>query len=292
MMTTLENFDFEGIIPISDDEFRKISEIVFSRFGINLTDKKKILVQARLSKVIRKMGLSSFDQYYNEVINDKTSKSLLLLIDHITTNYTYFFREKIHFSFFRDNILLTINRMLQSNNEKPALRIWVAGCATGEEAYTLGILLYESFAGRLQNIDIGILATDISLTSLKEAKRGLYSDIKLAELPADFRLKYFDKIAGNQYRIKEKIKKLVLFKRFNLMNKIFPFKRKFHIIFCRNVMIYFRQESRKELIDNFFNSMYPEAYLFIGHSETLGMENAKFRFVKAGIYQKILPIES
>ena len=279
-------------LSISNSEFKLIAQLVYSKFGINLTDKKKSLVAGRLNKVIRSKNLSSFKEYYRYIINDETSSELLELIDHISTNHSYFNREKEHFEFLRKKLLpdLLLSRKLHNLQD---IRAWCAGCANGEEAYTLTMVMNEfALEAKLKNDSSKLLlATDISTTALANAQGANYGKEKLRPLKKDFLLKYLLKV-GDQYQIKAHIKNLILFKRFNLMNERFPFRNKFDFIFCRNVMIYFDSETRQRLIKKFYDSLEPGGYLFIGHSETIDRRTSDFQYIQPAIYRKPLRIVS
>jgi len=268
----------EGLIDITEQEFRRISELVYSRFGIHLTDKKKALVRGRLNSLIKELGFSSFSEYYNALISDKTGESLVPLIDRISTNHTYFFREKDHFDFLEKQILPEVPK---------DLRLWCAGCATGEEAYTLAMILMEE-ARRSGNYSLpAILATDISVAALNTASQGIYTSERIVQLPESYRNRYFKFLDKEQYQISGDLKRMILFKSLNLMDAGYPFKRKFHIVFCRNVMIYFDSPTKMELIKKIGKYMEEGGYLFIGHSESLGRDAPGFKYIRPAVYKRV-----
>jgi chemotaxis protein methyltransferase CheR len=274
-----------GLIEISSSEFKLISDLVYSRFGINLTDKKKALVKGRLNKLLKQLGFESFKSYYDYVINDKTGQSLLTLVDKISTNHSFFFREKSHFVFLSDILLpqLVDKKKLEKSN---IIRIWCAGCAQGEEPFTIAMLMKEYFGSDITGWDIGILATDISKEALTQAIEGKYSKEKISEVPITLRNKYF-KFTDNDYvKVNDDIKKMILFKRLNLMNENLPFKGNFDIIFCRNVMIYFDQITKENLVKKFYKFTNDGGYLFVGHSESLLRETCPYKYIKPAIYCK------
>jgi chemotaxis protein methyltransferase CheR len=282
MMTILENFSVDGAIRLTDKEFCLISELVYKRFGINLTEQKKALVRGRLNTLVKSQGFVNFEDYYNAVVDDRTEGSLLSLIDRISTNHSFFFRETDHFDFLKSIVLPDLFRKIE-RNKKTELRIWCAGCAAGEEPYTLAMVLHEFNAP--MEWDIGILATDISISALQQAKEGIYPSGKLEKVPAQYR-KYFEKLDSDSYAVKNIIKRMVLYKRLNLMRNDFPFNGKFHLVFCRNVMIYFDQETRKILVAKLHRHMHEDGYLFIGHSESLGRESEKFGYIQPTVYKR------
>jgi chemotaxis protein methyltransferase CheR len=275
----------EGLIDISEREFQDLAKLVYRVVGIHLTDKKKMLVRGRLNKVIRKLGYTSFDQYYHALENDTTGTAISELIDRISTNHTYFFREEDHFHFLKDEALPWITEKLEGSGGRD-VRIWCAGCASGEEAYTLAIVLAESLGMDFFTGGPPILATDISNTALNAALVGSYPAERLKEVSKPLLSKYFTAIGSGRYQVKDTLKKLVLFKRFNFQNPRFPFKKQFHLIFCRNVMIYFDVPTKDTLIAKFEAHLLPGGYFFIGHSETLGRNHPVFRYIKPALYRK------
>ncbi len=274
-------------IEISDQEYKNLTGMVYKWMGINLTGQKRSLVMGRLQKILRKRNMSSFKEYLDFLKNDKKGEALSELANQISTNHTFFFREKDHFDYFYEKFLPELKQKLKNTGAKD-IRIWSAGCSSGEEPYTLVMLMQQYFNSSYAAYDAGILATDISLKALDSARKGVYNDQKIASTPKYFLTKYFKKNKENEWIISEQIKKEVVFRRFNLMNKVFPFRRKFHAIFCRNVMIYFDAPTREALINRFYNSLEPGGYLFIGHSESLNRGSSLFRYVKPALYQKPL----
>jgi chemotaxis protein methyltransferase CheR len=257
---------------------------VFENAGISLTQNKQALVVSRLQKQLRKLGLKSFREYYDYVVKEKTGVALADMIDQIATNYTYFNREKEHFDFFLNRGLPDVSAQIR-NSKSNDIRIWCAAASTGEEPYMLAMLMREYFGHACIHYDGGLLATDISRKSLSVAKIGVFKNEAVNLLPPLLKNKYFQKGKGF-WTICEQIKRDVTFRRFNLVNKEFPFKKRFHIIFCRNVMIYFDQPTREALVQRFSQLMEPGSYLFIGHSETLNGMNTPFRYIKSGVYRK------
>ena len=239
-----------------------------------------------MNKLIKALSLKTFNEYYDYVVNDSTNSALLSLIDRISTNHTFFYREKDHFELMLNKILPEITARLKSKNSR-TLRIWCAGCATGEEPYTLGILLHDFFGLELPEWDAGILATDISTSALEKAKAGIYPVDRLRELPVNYVNRYFKKVDIERMSVNENIRKLILFKRLNLMNDVFPFKGKFDIIFCRNVMIYFDKETRDVLVNKFDNYMSEGGYFFVGHSESLDRKAIDLAYIQPAVYKKV-----
>lgn len=274
-----------SMMAISNDEFARLRDLIQKRFGINLTEQKRSLLVGRLQKLMRKLNLPTFASYYDYLSNDKTEGSLSELVDLISTNHTYFNREKDHFDFFAQTALPAVIEKLKRENRKD-LRIWCAGCSSGEEPYTLLMLMKEYLGSEYNSWDAGILATDISDRALTLARRGCYSTDRVMQLPEQLRRKYFTKAGSDEMAVVEQIKKEATFRRFNLMNTTFPFKKQFQMIFCRNVMIYFDQPTREALVNRYHQCTEPGGYLFIGHSETLGRSQTLYSYLQPALYQK------
>ena len=271
---------------LSDRDFERISQLVHSQCGINLHDGKKELVKARLGKRLREGNYRSFSDYYKHVTTREGTDELITMIDSISTNLTYFFREESHFP-----RLQTIVRSLLDNASKkirktPAIRIWCAGCSTGEEPYSLGITIKETLNGFPANVKI--MATDISTRVLKIAAGGVYPIEKTKNISSSILRKYFQQGQGKwdgYVRIKKEIGDMIDFSRFNLMETP-PSNQEFDIIFCRNVMIYFDKPTQASVVSKFYNCLDNGGYLFIGHSESLtGLEHA-FKYIEPSVYRK------
>jgi len=270
---------------ISDREFRLIRDLVYKKFGINLTQEKRALLVGRLGKLLCKQGFGSFHAYYEYLLADRTGRALDSLVNRISTNFTFFYREKDHFEFLSTVVLPEMVKRITGGNHRD-LRVWCAGCSTGQEPYTLQMLIREYLGESYAMWEAGLLATDISAEALETAVRGVYPDEGLEKLPRPLKRKYFRKKGDGTCDVVDELKREVTFRRFNLMNERFPFKKPFHVIFCRNVMIYFDQSTRDALIKRFYESMVPGGYLFIGHSETLGRKQAFFEYVKPAVYRR------
>ena len=228
-------------------------------------------------------GFASFSQYFSYIKSDPTGKAGVTLINKLTTNHTYFLREPQHFEFL-DRVVLP--QLAITENATKDLRVWSAGCSTGEEPYTLAMMIDSYFGTEKYRWDTKILATDISTSVLEKAKKAIYPSQQLEMLPDRWRAKYFQNINVESSVLTEAIRREVIFRRFNLMNEIFPFKKKFHLILCRNVMIYFDAETKRELINRFYEHMEPGGYLLIGHSESINRCESKYQFVVPAVYRK------
>jgi len=272
------------LMQLSDDEFNLIRTLVYERFGINLTEAKRSLVVGRLQKTLRQLKFNSFMQFYEHLMQDKSGSALDALINQISTNHTFFYREAAHFVYFRDTVLPEMKARLQQE-QKRDFRVWCAGCSSGEEAYTIVIEMMEYFRGEYNLWDAGVLATDISAKALNKAVAGVYPYENIRNAPA-YAQPYFKKKPDDTWGVAASIKKEVTFRRLNLMNETFPFKKLFHVIFCRNVMIYFDQATRAGLIKRFHDFLAPGGYFFIGHSESLGREHGLFQYIMPAVYRK------
>lgn len=269
------------MITITQNEFNQLAAYVKANYGIYLKDAKKTLVEGRLQSVLEEMRFDNFSEYYNYVISDKSGIAVITLLDKITTNHTFFMRESSHFYFFRDEILPYLSKVVTDKD----LRIWCAACSSGEESYTLAMIVDEFFGNEKLFWNTQILATDISNAIIETARNGIYSPDRIQPLPVSWKTKYFN-MSGNNYVVKDQIKNEVIYRKFNLMDKVFPFKKKFHVIFCRNVMIYFDDSTKDTLIQRFYNALEPGGYLFIGHSESIDRSKYKFKYVMPSVYMK------
>lgn len=252
------------------------------RFGIEIKEGKITLVESRLARTIADKGMKNLSQYLEAVLKDKTGVLEQEIAEKLTTNHTYFMREPEHFSYFQETILPYLSDMVKDRD----IRTWSAGCSSGEEAYTMAMLMSDYFGYDGCNWNTKILATDISTGVLKKACAGCYPKESIQDLPEKWKKTYFTKLDEHNVQISEKIQGEVIFRHLNLSEPQFPFKRKFHVIFCRNVMIYFDAQMKAQLIKKFYNCTEPGGYLFIGHSESLGKETFGYKYVKPTIYRK------
>jgi chemotaxis protein methyltransferase CheR len=273
----------EQMVEITDKEFKKLADYIRSHYGIFLKTEKQSLLNARLANVVEQHNFKSFSEYYDYVVSDASGLATSILIDKVTTNYTYFMREPDHFKYINEVALPNFERSIKDYD----LRVWSAGCSTGEEPYTLAIILEEYFKQK-KRWDKKILATDISTQVLNIAQKGVFEHRQIEMLPPMWKLNYFTKLDKNTYAVSDRLKKEVIFRRHNLVqNFSFHFRRKFHIIMCRNVMIYFDKKTRDMLVNSFYNITEPGGYLFIGHTESLDREATHYKYVAPAIYRKV-----
>lgn len=266
---------------LSEKDFRRISRLVHERCGINLQPGKEALVRSRLARRLQGLGMASFGSYIDFVQRAGSRDELPAMIDALTTNKTSFFREPQHFDFLRRRIL----PQLQERGE--ALRFWSAGCSTGEEAYTLAIILNEGLAAEVRG-DCRILATDISRRALNQARHGIYEAVSLEDVPAEHLKRYFRSVGTEKspaFGVGESLRCMVRFARLNLMEH-WPMSGRFDAIFCRNVMIYFDLPTRQRLARRFWEILRPGGHLFVGHSESLTQCSPEFRYIEPAVYGK------
>ena len=269
---------------LSDDDFYKLRDIIYNEAGIKLGDVKKILMQSRLIKRLRDLKLDNFTEYYEYLINNFEDEKINF-INSITTNKTDFFRENDHFEYMKSKILPDFEK----KNERE-LRIWSAGCSTGEEPYTVAITLFEYFNGKAAP-EFLILATDIDTQVLEKAQEGSYAADHLADVDPKYLKNYFmheSNEKGDFYRVKDQLKSVIYFRRLNLLQDEYPMKKKFDIIFCRNVIIYFDRETQKKLFEKYHKYLKDDGYLLIGHSENITSITDKFTLAGRTIYRKVV----
>ncbi|MBN2795919.1 MAG: protein-glutamate O-methyltransferase CheR [Clostridia bacterium] len=267
---------------ISDKEFELLAELIENYSGIHLKLEKKTLMTGRLNVFLRELNLNSFMDFYNYVKNDKEGIYLSKLIDRMTTNHTFFMREKQHFDFFRDSVL----PYLKSTVKDRDLRIWCAASSSGEEPYTLAMILEDAFGKEIPSWDKKLLATDISFDVLEQAKLGIYPKDRLVDIPKMWMMNYFKDIGNGSYQVIHSLRNQVIYRRLNLTDPTFPFKKKLHVIFCRNVMIYFDNPTKEKLINQFYEILVPGGYLFVGHSESIDRNKSKFKYIQPAVYRK------
>ncbi|MBD3222529.1 chemotaxis protein CheR [bacterium] len=270
---------------MGDAEFQTIRRLVYDNFGINLTDQKRSLVIGRLQKVLRARGFASFKNYLEWLQSDQTGEGLEELANRISTNHTFFWRENSHFEFFQETVLPELAERHRKDGGN--VRLWCAGCSSGEEPYTLIMLMKEVYGAQYGSLSPLLLATDISAVALRKAMRGVYDQERIDRMPSALRSKYFGRgPEPGTWQVNDEIRGEVVFRRHNLMNTTFPFKKPFDAVFCRNVMIYFDRQTRDALIGRFHRHTVPGGYLFIGHSETLGHDSSQYEYVLPAGYRR------
>jgi chemotaxis protein methyltransferase CheR len=274
------------IEPLSEETFTLFRSLIYAKTGINMRETKQILLSNRLRKRIVELRLSGYSEYYSYLMSERGGKrELARFIDAVSTNETYFYRESNHFSVLENSILSELIA------RRPMVRIWSAGCSTGEEAYTLR-MVFQAGKGHLWPAEsqAEIIATDISHEVIARAREGIYGERSLRSLPEHMRLRYFERRGDGNWRVSQELRQGVEFRVHNLLQEEPP-ERHFELIFCRNVMIYFDKATQRRLVDERFAEVLDaQGYLCIGHSESLTGTSRRFRYVrglKAPVYRKI-----
>jgi chemotaxis protein methyltransferase CheR len=260
-------------------EFRRVAEIVYSVCGITLPSGKEGLVRSRLSKRLRHLQLATFAEYLSHVERDGAKGELAEMIDAITTNKTNFFREPAHFAYLRDAVLPEFESQAE-------IRIWSAGCSTGEEPYTIRMVLRDAL-GDGPRPAVKILATDISARVLTRARQGVYTEEAMAGVPGDVIARHFTAVRqtpGRAWQVNERVRDGIRFARLNLMGD-WPMRGPFDVIFCRNVMIYFDRPTQQKLVRRYRELLAPGGHLFVGHSESLTSFEHGFEYVQPAVYR-------
>ncbi len=265
---------------ITDEEFLRISVYMKQHYGIDLSQ-KKLIINGRLENYIKSGRWRSFNEYMDAIERDPTGELEKTLVNHLTTNYTYFMREFEHFKYFKNVVLpwLKVKR-----EKKKDLHIWCGAASTGEEPYMIAMVLAEFFGLDYKNWDTKILATDISNKALKQALAGVYNQEQLKSVPEQWKRRFF-KSSGGMCKVSDALKQKVVFRQFNLMDP-FPFKNKMDVVFLRNVMIYFDEKTKMELVNKVYDSLEPGGYFFIGMTETIDRKNTKFQIIQPSIFRK------
>ncbi len=270
-------------MEITDAEFKRLVKFMYDNFGINLAA-KRVLVQGRLGNMLRDRNFKSYGEYLDAVENDKTGAEVTTILNKLTTNHTFFMREPEHYTFMKDVVLPYMTKVCKDH----ILRIWSAACSSGEEVYTMAMLIDQYFGAEKAKWDTRILATDISQNVIGKAKAGIYLEEGMKGLSNEWKSRYFNKLSDGSYEICQGIKDEVIFKTFNLMDPM-PDKYKakpFDLIFCRNVMIYFDQPTKQALVNRFYDVVKPGGYFFIGHAESINRQDTKFEYIKPAIYRR------
>ena len=267
---------------MTDAEFIRIYRFMKSRYGIDM-ERKKEIVQGRLENYTIAHGFSDFSQYMNAVETDFTGNLERELVNVLTTNHTFFMREFEHFDYLRQVVLPQLKKQEEGKKD---LCIWCGAASTGQEPYMLAMLMKDYFGLEHGTWDTKVLATDISTGVLKQAMEGVYTKEQIECLPEIWKRRFLRPLNnGQQYEMSAEIKNEVIFRQFNLMD-IFPFKRKMHIVFLRNVMIYFDKETKNKLIQKVYDVMEPGGYLFIGRTETIDRSQTPFQLIQPSIFRK------
>jgi chemotaxis protein methyltransferase CheR len=260
-------------IDLSDKTFRHLVDFIYQNSGLRFDDSAKFMLNRRLVSRVRELRLDTFEKYYYYLLYHPNRESELeIIFDLLTVNETYFFREDRQLKAFSEEIIPCITQEKENRN----LRIWSAGCSSGEEAYTVAIICHNSPC--LKGWDVDIFASDISQKVIQTARKGIFSDSSFRNTPDGIREKYFEKTSENKFRIHDEIRQMVTFGKVNLLDEhktgIFS---DMDVIFCRNVIIYFDVEAKKKVIENFYRKLRKNGYLLLGHAESLLSLSTKFK---------------
>ena len=275
-------------MQITIKDFIRFRDFIYNRCGIFFETKKIYFVKKRLISRMETLGIDNINVYLNLLNHrDGDDTEFQALINLLTTNETYFFREFDQLAAFGEHCLVETSEEKAAANDR-IIRVWSAGCSTGEEPYTLAIIIREI----LEDLDlwqVKVFGTDIDTNVLARCRKGIYSPRSVKEVPDEYLTTYFSR-QGENYQIKPAIKEMVSFSQVNLMDKLSMLKmRRMDFIFCRNVLIYFDEESRREVAGWFYDALRPGGYIFLGHSESMSRISTSFRIKKMGgmiVYQK------
>ncbi|MEW5831874.1 MAG: protein-glutamate O-methyltransferase CheR [Campylobacterota bacterium] len=271
-------------IELKSEEFALFRRYIYEKVGISLSEQKSTLVKGRLNKRLNQLRLGSFRAYYDYLVGDESGEELAFFVSAISTNVTSFFREGAQWKWMETHL-----RNLAQEKREKKIRIWSAGCSSGEEPYTI-LMFLQHHLSDFEEWDIKILATDISPKVLAHAIEGVYDAKSVEPLAKEIVLKSFEKMrteSGVKYRIREHLREKVVFRLYNLVTDPFFFKNRFDMIFCRNVMIYFDDVTRQELIGKFATLLPKGSPLLLGSSESLTTHRDTFKLLGSSIYQRL-----
>ncbi len=276
--------------PMTSAEFSRFSEFIISHCGIKMPPSKKVMLEARLQKRLRSLGIRTYGQYFAYLQGDGGRDEIVQMLDAVTTNKTDFFREPVHFQFLEETVLPQfIETREQSNRRDKPFFIWSAGCSSGEEPYTLAMVMSEFAAGN-PSFRFSLLATDISTKVLNRAQEAIYDADRVATVPLPMRQKYLLRSRERSkklVRIVPALRAAVQFRRLNLMEEALTFSEPLDAIFCRNVIIYFDRMTQEHLIGRFCRVLRDGAYLFLGHSESVHGFDLPLKRITSTVYRKI-----
>jgi chemotaxis protein methyltransferase CheR len=266
--------------------FRKFQQLIYQEAGIWLGEHKQALLTGRLARRLRLLGLDSMQEYFQLLTQPDQQHERAVMIDCITTNETHFFREPRHFDFLQQRVFPRWHSEAESSHRPQQLRVWSAGCSSGEEPYSLAMLLLKHFPEEV-GWNVEVLATDISTRVLEKARMAMYPIEKAKDIPAEYLRAYMLKGKGEHNHVMKvgpEVHRVVRFARINLHADSYPVTGFFDLIFCRNVLIYFDQKSKKKVIAGILRHLSPSGMLFVGHSEHLGSTVPDLRMIAPTIH--------
>lgn len=277
-------FDFEQVV-LSEKQYGFFAKHIYDLAGVDLpsTPKNHALIRNRIIKLLRRHKMESFEQYWS-FLQDGDHNVEAEFISAMTTNMTSFYRESEHFNILKETLPGFVDKFGKD------IRVWCAAASTGQEPYTIVLTMKEA----LDQLPIGtrtrLLATDIDLQVLKKGEIGFYEEKEMTGMPPALRSKYFRKVKkpeGEGWQVSEELQSMVRFAPYNLMNKTYEFQKKFHVIFCRNVLIYFDDATTKRVIDNLVKCLEVGGYLILGHSESGNVKHPNLKPLSRAVYQKV-----
>lgn len=291
MTTGANNVNLSDIYKavMSADDFKKLSTFIYREYGIKMPEVKKTMLQSRLHKRLRELGITSYKEYVDYLFSKEGQNTEIIhMIDMVSTNKTDFFREPVHFDFLHSNVL---PELLFSDKPNRFIKIWSAGCSSGEEPYTIAMSLSEFASSNPGCVfDYSILATDISTRMLKSAAEAIYKEARVDMLPLNLKKRYLlkskDRTAPT-VRIVPELRNKVSFQRLNFMDSHYNTAENFDIVFCRNVLIYFDRETQEKVINRLCTKLKPGGIFFLGHSESITNFNVPLKQIKPTIFRKI-----
>jgi chemotaxis protein methyltransferase CheR len=272
---------------MTDEDFGRLSSFVYEELGIKMPYQKKVMLQARLQKRVADLKFNSFKEYIDFVFSKEGQEDeIIKMIDLITTNKTDFFRESSHFDFLTETVLPQI---CATKNARRVIRLWSAGCSSGEEPYTIAIVMKE-FLVNHPDFDFEIYATDISMRILHKAAMAIYPEERISMIPLSLKKKYFLKSkdpSNKTVRLIPEIRSKITFNRLNFMDQYYAIEKEFDIVFCRNVLIYFDRATQQEVICKLASKLRTDGYFFLGHSESITNMKVPLQQIKPTIFRKI-----
>lgn len=269
---------------IGERDFRYLRELIYKEAGIHLTEAKRCLVQTRIGKLMRKNNIRGYGHLFDLLETEKSGKTLELVLDSISTNHTFFFREDAHFSYLAETIVPKLVR----EHQKKHLKIWSAACSSGEEPYSIAITMMDALVA-FPGVSFSVFSSDISVTILEKAKKAIYPYEEIQSLPEPIKRKYFQRGKGEfeeLVKVKDIVKEKITFARHNLLETL-QSGEFFDIIFCRNVMIYFDNPTKEKIVNLLSKRLNENGYFINGHSESLSAINHDLSMIKPTIYRRL-----
>ncbi len=270
-------------MKMSDAQFRTIANVIESKVGIQMPESKRPLVLGRLQSLVRQSGLPSLKAWFDQEMTPPSASTVSALVDAMTTNHTYFWREPAHFERFRDEVIPDIVRQRGSRRD---IRVWCGAASRGQEPYTIQMMLREALGQDHPKWMAGLLATDVDTTALAASRLGQYRSEDVERLPPMLKNRYFTKNGPDSWEVIPDIKRDAVFRRLNLVNPVLPFKHPLDVVFLRNVLIYFDNRTKEALLKRIHKAMTPGGWLFVGTRESLQVLTTPFRVVGPGAYRK------